>query len=40
MIEIVNVGNRLQIKNSDNVMVTCNKDTFEVAIDDYKIDFP
>ncbi len=40
MIEIVNVGNILQIKNSDNVIVRCNKDTYEVAIDDYKIDFP
>jgi hypothetical protein len=40
MIEIFNTGSSIQIKNSDNVTLHCNKETFEVSIGDYKIDFP
>lgn len=40
MIEILNTNKNIQIKNSDNVVVSCNISTYEVQIGEYKIDFP
>lgn len=40
MIDIFNKDNKVNIKNSDNIVVTLNKDTKEVIIGDYVIDFP
>lgn len=40
MIEIFNTNTSIQIKNSDNVIITCDTIKADVSIWDYKIDFP
>lgn len=40
MVEIFNKNEILQIKNSDNVIVSVDTKNKEVSISDYKIDFP
>ncbi|MGE4444391.1 MAG: hypothetical protein AB7E37_05365 [Candidatus Altimarinota bacterium] len=40
MVEIFNSNTSIQIKNSDNVIISCDITTAQVSIGDYKIDFP
>lgn len=40
MVEIFNTNTSIQIKNSDNVIISCDITTAQVSIWDYKIDFP